>query len=127
MVTKLACIYTRFRLEKCQLQTHVRIYINSCINDMYVRMCTVYTCVSRLHVQKFDSTVDHSNHTLSPSPGIIVDECLPKQLLSFCQEIADGMRYLSRRGFIHRDLAASTSWLLQTMFITSLIDRRITV
>ena len=69
-------------------------------------MCTVYTCVSRLHVQQFDSTVDHSNHTLSPSSGTIVDEDLPKQLLTFCQEIAEGMRYLSRRGFVHRDLAA---------------------
>ena len=27
-------------------------------------------------------------------------------LLRFCEEIADGMRYLSRKGFIHRDLAA---------------------
>ena len=27
-------------------------------------------------------------------------------LLRFCQEIADGMRYLSQKGFIHRDLAA---------------------
>jgi len=43
---------------------------------------------------------------LSPSPGTVVDECLPKQLLTFCQEIAEGMRYLSRRGFVHRDLAA---------------------
>ena len=41
-----------------------------------------------------------------PSPGTIVDEGLPKQLLTFCQEIAEGMRYLSRRGFVHRDLAA---------------------
>ena len=72
---------------------------------MYVCMYN-YTCVSRLHVQTFDSTVDHSNHTLSPSPGTIVDEGLPKQLLTFCQEIAEGMRYLSRRGFVHRDLAA---------------------
>ena len=40
------------------------------------------------------------------SPGTIVDEGLPKQLLTFCQEIAEGMRYLSRRGFVHRDLAA---------------------
>ena len=41
-----------------------------------------------------------------PSPGTIADEGLPKQLLTFCQEIAEGMRYLSRRGFVHRDLAA---------------------
>ena len=44
--------------------------------------------------------------TFPSSPGTIVDEGLPKQLLTFCQEIADGMRYLSRRGFVHRDLAA---------------------
>ena len=31
---------------------------------------------------------------------------LPCTLLRFCQEIADGMRYLSQKGFIHRDLAA---------------------
>ena len=31
---------------------------------------------------------------------------LPSTLLRFCQEIADGMRYLSQKGFIHRDLAA---------------------
>ena len=43
---------------------------------------------------------------LLSSPGTIVDEGLPKQLLAFCQEIAEGMRYLSRRGFVHRDLAA---------------------
>ena len=43
---------------------------------------------------------------LPSSPGTSVDECLPKQLLTFCQEIAEGMRYLSRRGFVHRDLAA---------------------
>ena len=40
------------------------------------------------------------------SPGTIVAEGLPKQLLTFCQEIAEGMRYLSSRGFVHRDLAA---------------------
>ena len=73
---------------------------------LLICMCTVYTYVSRLHVQRFDCTVDHSNHTLSLSPGAIVDEGLPKQLLTFCQEIAEGMRYLSKRGFIHRDLAA---------------------
>jgi ephrin-B len=31
---------------------------------------------------------------------------LPTQLLQFCREIADGMRYLSNKDFIHRDLAA---------------------
>ena len=28
------------------------------------------------------------------------------QLLKFCQEIADAMDYLSKKGFIHRDLVA---------------------
>ena len=36
----------------------------------------------------------------------IANNGLSKQLLTFCQEIAEGMRYLSRRGFVHRDLAA---------------------
>ena len=31
---------------------------------------------------------------------------LPTQLLQFCREIADGMQYLSNKGFVHRDLAA---------------------
>ena len=30
----------------------------------------------------------------------------PIQLLRFCQEIADAMDYLSKKGFSHRDLAA---------------------
>ena len=34
------------------------------------------------------------------------DVDLPKQLLGFCVEIADAMKYLSKKGFIHRDLAA---------------------
>ena len=70
-----------------------------------ITYCTVYACVKNC-MYKVDSTVDHSNHTLSPSSGTVVDEGLPKQLLTFCQEIAEGMRYLSRRGFVHRDLAA---------------------
>ena len=34
------------------------------------------------------------------------DVDLPKQLLRFCVEIADAMEFLSKKGFIHRDLAA---------------------
>ena len=76
----------------------------------------VQMCIQYMHVYFLNSLHDMlaqfrqlsnflSNFFLS-SPGTIVDEGLPKQLLTFCQEIAEGMRYLSRRGFVHRDLAA---------------------
>ena len=38
-------------------------------------------------------------------PGILPESSLPLQLLKFCCEIADGMKYLSNKSFIHRDLA----------------------
>ena len=76
----------------------------------------VQMCIQYMHVYFLNSLHDMlaqfrklsnflSNFFLS-SPGTIADEGLPKQLLTFCQEIAEGMRYLSRRGFVHRDLAA---------------------
>ena len=40
------------------------------------------------------------------SPGVLPDTCLRVQQLRFCREIANGMKYLSKKGFIHRDLAA---------------------
>ena len=38
-------------------------------------------------------------------PGTFCDSTLSKTLLKFCRNIADGMKYLSEKGFIHRDLA----------------------
>ena len=40
---------------------------------------------------------------------------LPEQLLRFCQEIADAMDYLSKKGFIHRDIAARNILLTADM------------
>jgi tRNA A-37 threonylcarbamoyl transferase component Bud32 len=44
-------------------------------------------------------------HDHRPEPGVLPESSLPFQLLKFCCEIADGMKYLSNKGFIHRDLA----------------------
>ena len=45
-------------------------------------------------------------HVFSFRPGEDFDETWPKQLLSFCRDIASGMTYLSSKAFVHRDLAA---------------------
>ena len=52
-------------------------------------MCVVYSAIHYIRGQSADERMQ-----------------LPSTLLRFCQEIADGMRYLSQKGFIHRDLAA---------------------
>ena len=47
--------------------------------------------------------------TLPPilcSPGEIMGEDWPGQLLKISQDISSGMDYLSSKAFVHRDLAA---------------------
>ena len=46
--------------------------------------CILFTCMYTFHCSDIDAV----------------------QLLQFCREIADGMKYLSKKGFVHRDLAA---------------------
>ena len=36
----------------------------------------------------------------------VTDSSLPHIVLSYCRQVATGMYYLSRKGFVHRDIAA---------------------
>eukprot|EP00731_Ephydatia_muelleri_P015159 Em0008g879a len=44
--------------------------------------------------------------SLKPDPGQLVHQDLYLQLLAYSKQIADGMKYLSSKSFVHRDIAA---------------------
>ena len=95
----------------CQPQ-HTPYYVNHNTHHM------PYTTRTICHTQN-TSYVTHSPHrmpyttnmntVLICTPCSLAETCpddLQTMFLRFSREIADGMKYLSRKGFIHRDLAA---------------------
>ena len=77
----------------------VRIYNITIVEYKYICVC-IYVCTLILYI------ILYIHNILSRSQQADKKSQLPSTLLRFCQEIADGMRYLSQKGFIHRDLAA---------------------
>ena len=55
-------------------------------------------------------TIKHFTHNFMFcfifSPGELAPHSLYQQLLDFCQQISAGMTYLSKKAFVHRDIAA---------------------
>ena len=84
-------------------------------------MCTLSLCFSSGVVQSFVSVLSYKNFQFFLSPvlcytltsqyysvmeGEKVPDTVPPLLLKFSREIAAGMSYLDKQGFVHRDLAA---------------------
>ena len=61
-------------------------------------VCLAYLCVWLALCILNTSPCSHAS---------VVNDSTPSLLLKFCGQIAEGMKYLSGKGFIHRDLAAS--------------------
>jgi serine/threonine protein kinase len=60
--------------------------------------------------------------SLRPLDGAEVDPSLPYTVLSYCRQVAAGMYYLSRKGFVHRDIAARNILLSEDREICKIAD-----
>ena len=61
-----------------------------------MQICYMYV-VNCMHVTNLNPLLCHSEHE---------EQELSLLLLKFCQQIAEGMRYLSSMGFVHKELSA---------------------
>ena len=59
----------------------------------------VYHCSCDVTIE-----MEYSHHLFRD--GAVIDSTLPHTVLSYCRQVATGMCYLSRKGFVHRDMAA---------------------
>ena len=93
------CRYIEFKYSI----VHQTSYLKNLIvpNWITITYYILYYSIEHEHESTLLTTVFPHLHRCQP-----LQEDHPLQLLKFCREIADAMDYLSKKGFIHRDIAA---------------------